>query len=44
MMSLLLHESEVKQRMSVNNKDIMQMHQGYNLLITQKHTPINVFL
>ena len=26
---MLLHESEAKLRMSVNNKDIMQMYLGY---------------
>jgi len=43
MISLLLHESEAKPRMSVNNKDIIQMHLGYNWLITQKTLPINAF-
>ena len=41
MISLLLHESEAKQRMSVNNKDIIQMYLGYNLFISQKTAPIN---
>ena len=27
--SLLLHKSEAKLRMSVNNKDIIQMYLGY---------------
>ena len=41
MISLLLHESEAKLRMSVNNKDIIRMYLGYNWLITQKTLPIN---
>ena len=36
MISLLLHEPEAKLRMSVNNKDIKQMHLGCNWLIIQK--------
>ena len=36
MISLLLHESEAKLRTSVNNKDIIQMFLGYNLLISQR--------
>ena len=40
MISLLLHESEAKLRMSVNNKDIIRMYLGYNWLIAQ---PINAF-
>ena len=28
--SLLLHKSKLKPRMSVNSKDIIQMHLGYN--------------
>ena len=45
MISLLLHKSEVKPRMSVNNKDIIRMYLGYNWLITQKtlDLPINAF-
>ena len=43
MISLLLHKSEAKPRMSVNNKDIMRMYLGYNWLITQKTLPINAF-
>ena len=43
MISLLLHESEAKRRMSVNNKDIIRMYLGYNWLITQKTPPINAF-
>ena len=43
MISLLLHESEAKQRMSVN-KDIIRMYLGYNLLISQRSTPINASL
>ena len=43
MISLLLHKSEVKPRMSVNNKDIIWMYLGYNWLITQKTLPINAF-
>ena len=43
MISLLLHESEVKPRMSINNKDIIRMHLDYNWLITQKTLPINAF-
>ena len=39
MVSLLLHEP----RMSVNNKDIIQMYLGYNWLITQNALPINGF-
>ena len=41
MISLLLHESEAKLRMSVNNKDIIGMYLGYNLFISQKTAPIN---
>ena len=41
MISLLLHESEVKPRMNVNNKDIIRMHLGYNWLIFQRTVPIN---
>ena len=41
--SLLLKESEVKPRKSVNNKDIIRMYLGYNWLITQKTLPINAF-
>ena len=41
MISLLLHEAKL--RMSVNNKDIIQMYLGYNWLITQKTLPINAF-
>ena len=40
MTSLLLHEFEAKQRMSVNNKDIIRMYLGYNRLIIQKILPI----
>ena len=40
MISLLLHESE-KPRTSVNNKYIIQMYLGYNLLISQRSTPIS---
>ena len=43
MISLLLHKSEGKLRMSVNNKDIIRMYLGYNWLITQKTLPINAF-
>ena len=43
MISLLLHQPEAKPRMSVNNKDIIQMYLGYNWLITQKTEPINAF-
>ena len=43
MIPLLLHESEAKLRMSVNNKDIIRMSLGYNWLITQKTLPINAF-
>ena len=43
MISLLLHESEAKLRMSVNNKDIIRIYLGYNWLITQKTLPINAF-
>ena len=43
MISLLLHESKAKLRMSVNNKDIIRMYLGYNWLITQKTLPINAF-
>ena len=32
---------EVKQRTSVNNKYIIQMYLGYNLLISQRSTSIN---
>ena len=41
MISLLLRESEVKPRKSVNNKDIIQMYLGYSLLISQRSTPNN---
>ena len=41
MISLLLHESEVNPRTSVNNRDIIRMHLGYNWLISQKTVPIN---
>ena len=41
MISLLLHESEVKLRMGANNKDIIRMYLGYNLFISQKTAPIN---
>ena len=41
MISLLLHKSEAKMRMSVNNKDIIRMYLGYNWLITQKTLPTN---
>ena len=41
MISLLLHKSEAKPRMSVNNKDIIRMYLGYNLFISQKTAPIN---
>ena len=37
MISLLLQSL----RQSVNNKDIIQMHLGYNWLISQKTVPIN---
>ena len=40
MISLLL-TPEVKPRTSVNNKDIIQMYLGYNLLIPQRTIPIN---
>ena len=43
MISLLLHESEVKPKMSVNNKDIIRIYLGYNWLITPKTLPINAF-
>ena len=43
MISLLLHESEAKLRMSVNSKDIIRMSLSYNWLITQKTLPINAF-
>ena len=43
MISLLLQSPEAKPRMSVNNKDILQMYLGYNWLITQKTLPINTF-
>ena len=36
MIPLLLHEFEAKPRMSVNNKDIIQMHLEYNWLTTQR--------
>jgi len=41
MISLLLHKSKVKPRTSVNNKDIIQMYLGYNLLISQRTISIN---
>ena len=34
MISLLLHESEVKLRISVNNKDIIRMYLGYAIVIS----------
>ena len=44
MIPLLLHESEAKRRMSVNNKDFIRMYLGYyNWLITLKTLPINTF-
>ena len=43
MISLLLHESEAKPRISVDNKDIVRMYLGYNWLITQKTLPNNAF-
>ena len=43
MISLLLHQSEAKPRMSVNNKDIIGLYLGNNWLITQKTLPINAF-
>ena len=33
LVKLLLHESEAKQRMSVNDKDIIRIYVGYNWLI-----------
>ena len=42
--SLLLHESEAKPRTNVNNKDIIRMYLGYNLLISQRSVPINALL
>ena len=39
--SLLLQKLEGKLRTSVNNKDIIRMHLGYNWLISQKTVPIN---
>ena len=42
---LVITESEVKLRTSVNNKDVIRMHLGYNWLISQKIVPtINAFL
>ena len=41
MISLLLHESEAKPRMNVNNKDIIRMHLGYNWLVSQETVPIS---
>ena len=41
MISSLLHESEAKPRTSVNNKDIIRMYLGYNLLISQRSIPIS---
>ena len=38
MISLLLHKSEAKPRMSVNNKDIIRIYLGFNWLITQDST------
>ena len=38
---MLLHKSEAKARMSVNNKDIIRMYLGYNLFISQNTAPIN---
>ena len=44
MISLLLRKSEPKLRMSVNNKDIIQMYLGYNWLVTQKDSTNQCFL
>ena len=41
MISLLLQSPEVKLRMSVNNQDIIRMYLGYNLLNSQRPTPIS---
>ena len=41
MISLSLHKSEAKPRMSVNNKDVIRIYLGYNLFISQKTAPIN---
>ena len=38
---LVITEFDAKLRMSVNNKDIIQMYLGYNWLISQKTLPIN---
>ena len=43
MISLLLHKSEAKLRMSVNNKDITRMYLGYNLLISQRYNTLLSF-
>ena len=42
MISLLLHESEVKLKINFKNKAIIQIYLGYNWLITQRILPINV--
>ena len=41
LISLLLHKSEQKLIMNVNNKDVIQMHLGYHWLITQITLLIN---
>jgi len=41
MISLLLTLSQAKLRTGVNNKDIIRMYLGYNLLISQRTIPIN---
>ena len=38
---LVIVISQDEPRMSVNNKDIIRMHLGYNWLISQKTVPIN---
>ena len=38
---ILVIKSEAKLMTSVNNKDIIRMHLGYNWLISQKTVPIN---
>ena len=42
MISLLLHKSEAKPRMSVNNTDIIRMYLGYVIVITQDEYDILV--
>ena len=40
-MSMISYEFKAKPRTSVNNKDIIRMYLDYNLLISQRSTPIS---